>query len=73
MFLTKIIDHGNRSGDVMQALAQWRHPVASNEAQDVLHRAMRPALHSLYQHGNQKQELLTCILLLSSILLLPTI
>jgi hypothetical protein len=26
-----------------QALAQWRHPVASNEALDMLYRAMRPA------------------------------
>jgi hypothetical protein len=26
-----------------QALAQWRHPVASSEALDVLYRAMRPA------------------------------
>jgi hypothetical protein len=26
-----------------QALARWRHPVASSEALDVLHRAMRPA------------------------------
>jgi hypothetical protein len=25
-----------------QALAQWRHPVASSEARDVLHRAMCP-------------------------------
>ncbi len=25
-----------------QALAQWRHPVASNEALDMLYRAMRP-------------------------------
>ena len=29
----------------MQALAQWRHPVASSEALDLLHWAMRPALH----------------------------
>ena len=30
-------------GDTAQALAQWRHPVASSEALDVLHRVMRPA------------------------------
>ena len=31
-----------------QALARWQHPVASNEALDVLHRAMRPAsLHRI--------------------------
>jgi hypothetical protein len=28
-----------------QALAQWQHPVASSEAQDVLHWVMRPASH----------------------------
>jgi len=27
----------------MRALDQWRHPVASSEALDVLYRAMRPA------------------------------
>jgi len=32
-------------GDTAQALARWRHPVASSEALDVLHREMRPALH----------------------------
>jgi hypothetical protein len=43
--LTNIIDHGCRRGNVMRALAQWRHPVASSEIRDVLHRAMRPASH----------------------------
>jgi len=28
-----------------QAVARWRHPVASSEALDVLHQAMRPALY----------------------------
>jgi hypothetical protein len=28
---------------MVQVLAQWRHPVASSEAQDVLHQAMHPA------------------------------
>jgi hypothetical protein len=37
------IDHGSRWGDTVQALAQWQHPVASSEAQDVLHCVMRPA------------------------------
>jgi hypothetical protein len=41
--LFKIVDHGGRRGDAMRALTQWRHPLASNEALDVLHRAMRPA------------------------------
>jgi len=29
----------------VQALAQWRHPVASIEALDVLYRTMRPVLY----------------------------
>ena len=45
MFSAKIVDHGGRRGDAMQELAQWRHPVASSEALDVLHQAMRPAWH----------------------------
>jgi hypothetical protein len=36
---------GGRRGNRAQSLAQWRHPVASSEARDVLHQAMRPALH----------------------------
>jgi hypothetical protein len=43
LFLTKIVDHSGRRGNAMHALAQWRHPVASSEALDVLHRAIRPA------------------------------
>jgi len=39
--LFEIVDHGGRRGNMAQALAQWRHPVASSEALDVLHRAMR--------------------------------
>jgi hypothetical protein len=39
------INHGGRWGDTAQALAQWRHPVASSEAWDVLHWVMRPALY----------------------------
>jgi hypothetical protein len=43
--LFEFVDHGGRRGDTAQALARWRHPVASSEALDVLHRAMRPALY----------------------------
>jgi len=39
----KRVDHGGRRGNRAHALAQWRHPVASSEALDVLHWAMRPA------------------------------
>jgi hypothetical protein len=41
--LFEIVDHGGRRGDTAQALARWRHPVASSEALYVLHRAMRLA------------------------------
>jgi hypothetical protein len=41
--LFKIVNHGGRRGNTAQALARWRHPVASSEALDVLYRAMRPA------------------------------
>jgi hypothetical protein len=32
----KFVDHGGRRGDTAQALARWRHPVASSEALNVL-------------------------------------
>jgi len=41
--LFKIVDHGGCRGDTAQALARWRHPVASSEALDVLHRAVHLA------------------------------
>jgi hypothetical protein len=41
----KFVDHGGRRGNMVQALAQWWHPVASSEALDVLHWAMCPALY----------------------------
>jgi hypothetical protein len=40
-----IINHCGHRSDAMQELAQWRHPLASSEALDVLHRAMRPTWH----------------------------
>jgi hypothetical protein len=43
VILTEIVDHGGRRGNAMRALARWRHPVASSEALDVLHRVMCPA------------------------------
>jgi len=41
----EFVDHGGRRGNTTQALAQWRHPVASSEALDVLYRVMGPALY----------------------------
>ncbi len=43
MLAAEINDLGGRRGNAVQALAQWRHPVASSKAWDVLHWAMRPA------------------------------
>jgi hypothetical protein len=43
--LFEFFDHGGRRGDTAQALARWRHQVASNESLDMLYRAMRPALY----------------------------
>jgi len=40
--LFEFVDHGGRRGDTAQALAWWRHPVASSEALDVIHWAMPP-------------------------------
>ena len=45
MFSAEFVGHGGRRGDVMRALVQWRHPVASSEALDVLYWSMLPALY----------------------------
>jgi hypothetical protein len=49
VFSAKIVNYGSRRGNAnaMRALARWQHPVpvASSEAQDVLHRVMHPASH----------------------------
>jgi hypothetical protein len=42
-FLFKIVNHGGHRGDTVRALARWWHLVASHEATDALHRAMRIA------------------------------
>jgi hypothetical protein len=39
----EFFDHGGRWGNTAQALARWRHPVASSESLDVLYQAMCPA------------------------------
>jgi hypothetical protein len=43
----EFVDHGGRRGNTAQAFARWLHPVASSEAPDVIHRAMRPASYRL--------------------------
>jgi len=43
----EFVDHGGRRGNTAQALNQWRHPVASSEALDVLHQAIHPSLYCL--------------------------
>ncbi len=47
MFRNEFVNHSGHWGNVVQSLAQWRHPVASSEALDVLHRAMDPASYRL--------------------------
>ncbi len=39
----KIDDHGGPRGDMEKILAQWRHPMASSKALDLLHWAMHTA------------------------------
>ena len=41
----KIVNYGGRRGNAVQALARWRHLVASCEARGVLHWAMHPTSH----------------------------
>jgi hypothetical protein len=41
--LFEFVDHGGRRGNTVQALARWRHLLASSEALNVLHRSMRLA------------------------------
>jgi hypothetical protein len=41
----QFVDNDGYRGNTVQALAQWQHLVASSEALDVLHWAMRPASH----------------------------
>jgi hypothetical protein len=43
----RICHHGGRRGNTAQTLAQWLHPLASSEAPDVIHQAMRPASYHL--------------------------
>jgi hypothetical protein len=45
VFFFAIINHGGRRGNTAQALDRWQHLVASHEATDALHRAMRLASH----------------------------
>ena len=40
LFVAKIDDPGGRQGNTVRIVARWQRPVASNVAQDVLHRAM---------------------------------
>jgi hypothetical protein len=43
----EFVNHGGRRADMAQALARWLHPVASSEAPDAIHRAMRPVSYRL--------------------------
>jgi hypothetical protein len=69
--LFETVDHGGRRGNTAQALARWRHPVASSEALDVFYHAMRPAW---YRRVCMAIEIASDLpsFLLSPISLLPT-
>jgi hypothetical protein len=54
-----------------QALDRWRHPVASSEALDVLHRAMHPASYCCITMTNKNaSNSNACFVVVDS--LLPT-
>jgi hypothetical protein len=38
---------------MVQALAQYRHPVASSEARDVIHQSIHPTLYRLIRMANK--------------------
>jgi hypothetical protein len=38
-------DHGGCQGNLVQALAQWQHPVASSKVLDLPYQVMQSALH----------------------------
>jgi hypothetical protein len=56
--LFKFVNHGGRRGNMAQALNQWRHPVASSEALDVLHQAIRPSSFFLIRMATCPRRLL---------------
>jgi hypothetical protein len=69
--LFEFVNHGGRRGNTAQAHAQWRHPLASSEALDVLHREMRPASYRCIAKAIEMViDLPACFV--SSILLLAT-
>ncbi len=45
VFAVEIVNHGGPPGNTTYGLPQWRHPVSSSEARDVLHWMMHPALY----------------------------
>jgi hypothetical protein len=49
----EFVNHGGLQGNMVQALAQWWHPVALSEALDVLHWAMRLASYSHIHMANK--------------------
>jgi hypothetical protein len=69
--LFKLVNHCSRQGNMAQALAQWWHPLASSEALDVLHPAMRLALYRCIPMATEIVINLPAFCV-SSISLLPT-
>jgi len=71
--LFEFVNHGGRQGDKAQALTQWRHPLVSSEALDVLHRAMRLASYRCIAMAIEIVVNLPAFLLLPISLLATTI
>jgi hypothetical protein len=51
--LFKFVNHGGCRGNTVQALNQWRHPVASSEALDVLHQVISPSSYFLIRMATE--------------------
>jgi len=71
--LFEFVDHGGRRGNTAQALARWQHPVASSEALDVIHWAMRPTSYRCIAMAIEIVVNLPAFFVLSILLLATTI
>ena len=73
MSLTEIVNHDGHRGDAMQAHTQWQHPVASNEALNVLHQAISPVSHRRIRMGIETDSNLPAFFVVVNSLLPTTI
>jgi hypothetical protein len=51
IFLAKINDHGGRQGNTVRIITQWRRPVASSVAMDLVHWVMYTILATIVDSG----------------------